>query len=199
MRRLGRHSSRRTERLARRRHRPHREHAFVDRGHLRAVGRPHRPAAAARVDGQHGDRREPAIEVLGVRADRQNLIRAFAEPARQRRDFGERDPPAVGRPGRRAGLRQRVVDLGHRAGRDVENRNLRDAPHAGHVEERDPLAVRGPRRALRLRRQVRDLPRLSASHVADPELQVIAVAIRRLREHRAVRRPRRIGVERDRA
>ena len=56
---LGGHAARRPERLAAARHRPDRQHPFVDRGHLGAVGRPRRTGAAARVDRQHRDRRVP--------------------------------------------------------------------------------------------------------------------------------------------
>ena len=84
---------------------------------------------------------------------------------------------------------------GHRAARDVQDRDLRDAPHAGDREERQACAVRGPRGALRLRRQVRDLTATPARHVADPELQVRAVFVRGVRELRAVGRPGGIGVE----
>ena len=153
---LGRYPARRTERLAARRDRPHRQHAFVDRGHLRAVGRPHRPAAAARIDRQQRDRRVP-LHVAAGRRDRLHLVGAFAEAHGHRRDAGERDALAVGRPRRRARLRQRVVDLGDPARVDVHDRHLGHPPHAVDVEEDHALAVRRERRGLRLRGDVRHL------------------------------------------
>ena len=57
------------------------------------------------------------------------IVRTWLVPSRKRtrhrRDAGERDALAVGRPGRRARLRQRVVNLRDRAGGDVEHRHLR--------------------------------------------------------------------------
>ena len=195
MRALGGDAARRAVRLAGRRHRPHRQHAFVDRRHLHAVRRPHRPAAAARVDRQHRNRRVP-LHVAAGRGDRLDLVGAFAEAHGHRRDAGERDALAVGRPRRRARLRQRIVDLRDAAGVEIEDRHLGDAPHAVDVEEHDALAVGRERRALRLRRDVRDLAADAALHVADPELQVRAVLVRRIDERAAVGRPRRIGIER---
>ena len=169
-------AARRAQRLAARRDRPHRQHAFVDRGHLRAVRRPHRAAAAARVDRQQRNRRVP-LHVAAGRRDRLHLVGAFAEAHRHRRDAGERDALAVGRPRRRARLRQRIVNLRHAAGVDVEDRHLGHAPHAVDVEEHDALAVGRERRALRLRGEVGDLAACAALHVADPELQVRAVLV----------------------
>ena len=190
-------AARRALRLAGRRDRPHRQHAFVDRRHLRAVRRPHRSAAAARIDRQHRDRRVP-LHVAAGRRDGLHLVGAFAEAHGHRRDAGERDALAVRRPRRRARLRQRVVNLGDLPGVEIEDRHLGDAPHAVDVEEHDPLAVGRERRALRLRRDVGDLAACAALHVADPQLQERAVLVRRIDQRAAVGRPRRIGIERRR-
>ena len=195
MRALGGDASRRPDRLAGRRHRPDRQHSLVDRRHLHAVRRPHRPAAAARVDGQQRNRRVP-LHVAARRGDRLDLVGAFAEAHGHRPDAGERDALAVGRPRRRARLRQRVVDPRDAAVLEIEDRHFGDAPHAVHVEEHDPPAVGRKRRALRLRGDVGDLAAHAALHVANPQLQVRALAIGRIHERRAIRRPRRIGVER---
>ena len=68
-------------------------------------------------------RRVPLVRAA-ARRHRQHLIGAFAETAAERRDPGERHPLAVGRPGRRAGLRQLSWIFVTRAGRDVEDRHL---------------------------------------------------------------------------
>ena len=54
-------AARRAERLAGDGDRPYRQDAFVNRGHLRAVGRPRGAAAAARIDREHRLGREPLI------------------------------------------------------------------------------------------------------------------------------------------
>ena len=162
MRALRRDMTGRTEGLAARRDGPYRKRPFVDRGHLRAVRRPHRSAAAARVDRQRRHRRVPRVVVgrhdradaagdrvrvpdaRSVGRDCEHLVRAFAETARIRRDLGEGDAPAVGRPCRRPRLRERVMDLRHRAGRDVDDGDVGDAPHAVDVENGDAFAVGGP-------------------------------------------------------
>ena len=138
--------------------------AFVDRGHLRAVGRPHRAAAAARVDRQHRHRRVP---LSSAAAGRPRSSAPGSCPRGSACVSGATAASAIRVPsGDHVGvarLRQRVVHLRHRAAGDVEHRHLRDAPHAVDVEERDALAVRRPRGALRLRRQVRDLPAAARS------------------------------------
>ena len=60
---LARHAARRPQRLTVGRNRPHGEHAFVDRGHLRAVGRPRGSASTARIDRQQRRGSEPFVAI----------------------------------------------------------------------------------------------------------------------------------------
>ena len=185
----------RAERRPGARHRPHRQRPLVDRGHLGAVRRPRRSAAAARVDPHHRRRHVPRIGAAGG-GDREDLVGAFAEARAERSDAGQRHARPIRRPRRRARLRQRVVNLRHGAGGDVQNRHLRHAPHAVDVEEHHLLAIGRERGALRLGGERGDLSGLPALHVADPQLQQRAGLVRRVDETAAVGRPRRIGVER---
>ena len=196
---LGRDAARWTKRLARSRNGPDGKHTFIDGRHLGAVGRPDRTAAAARVDRQHRNRGEPRVRRRAFARRRrhgQHLVRAFPEPARLRCDLRQRDTRSVRRPGWCAGLCERLMDPGDRASANVQHRDLRDAPHAIHIEEDDARAVWRPGCALRLRGEGSDLAARACPHVANPQLQVFAVLVRRVHQLRTIRRPRRVGVER---
>ena len=197
---LRRDAARRPERLAGARDRPDGQHALVDRRHLRAVGRPHRAAAAARVDRQQSARARTTCRLSSPPLRR----RSSAPGSCLRGSAARAARPAPARcacrrattSACRAAASVSWIVVTVPAG-DVDHRHLRHAPHAVDVEEGDPRAVGRPRRALRLRRQRGDLaararPPCRGSRAAGASLSLSD----EYDELRAVGRPRRIGVER---
>ena len=177
--------SRRTERLAGRRDRPDREHALVDRGHLGAVGRPRRPAAAARVDRHHRLRRRTTCRRSAASTTSSGsgwCLRGSAwSSARCRRSRG-RLPSGdqAGAPGC-GSVSCTLVTL-------PVATSMTDICATRHMPSTLKKAMRRavgrPRRALRLRRQVGEAAAAAGLHVADPELQMLAVLVGRVGELR---------------
>ena len=192
---LGGHETRRSLRRAVARHRPHGQQPVDDRRHLRAVGRPHGAVVFPHADRLVRHRIEPAIR-LAVERDSQHLIRALAEARRVDLERRDDQRAAVGRPAGAPGLVQALVRFRDRAALHVDDLDL-----PVRIAERDPRAVRRPRRLHCCGRAVRQLTIGAAPDVAHPEVhRAAACPIQSrggptIRERRAVRRPRRIGLD----
>ncbi len=180
--------------------RPHMQQPAVHRRHLRTVGRPRGPGAAAGVDRLAGDRREPlACRRRAVRrrfgGEDVDLVAALAEAFRVRRHQRHRDGAPVRRPARVARLRQRRLHAGDLAAVHLDHRDASHAPAPVHVEEGDPATVGRPGRAQRLGGQMGELAVRSAGEVADPQLRQVAALVRGIDKAAAVGCPCRIGIQ----